>query len=61
MSVPYEVVCASGNDAAKLPLLKSLLSFLSSPAEQVKLSVEGLSGLPDSVRTQVTSAVAGLK
>jgi len=56
----YEIVCSSGNDAAKLPLLKSFLTYISSADGQSKLADLGYAPLPETVRAKVAAAVAAL-
>ena len=58
--VTYEIVCKSGNKAAQLPLIKSFLTYTSSPAGQAVLESNGYVKLPDSLQQQVSSAVGTL-
>jgi phosphate transport system substrate-binding protein len=56
----YEIVCSSGNDAAKLPLIKSFLTYVSGTNGQAKLADLGYAPLPETVRAKVAAAVAAL-
>ncbi|HEX6500367.1 MAG TPA: phosphate ABC transporter substrate-binding protein PstS [Micromonosporaceae bacterium] len=58
--VTYEIVCSKGNDAGKLPLLKSFLTYASSAAGQQAVTRFGYAPLPDTVRTTVASTVSSL-
>ncbi|NKQ54330.1 phosphate ABC transporter substrate-binding protein PstS [Amycolatopsis sp. K13G38] len=58
--VTYEIVCASGNDSAKLPLLKSFLSYLASPDGQSPLAGQGYVPLPTELATKITDSVNSL-
>ncbi len=58
--VTYEIVCSKGNSAANLPLLKSFLSYTASSDGQQAAAQAGYAPLPDSVRTQVVTAVSNL-
>jgi phosphate transport system substrate-binding protein len=58
--VTYEIVCSKGNAAASLPLLKSFLTYTASADGQAAAGKAGYASLPDSVRTQVASAVTNL-
>lgn len=58
--VTYEIVCDQGNQAGKVALLKSFLTYTSSTAGQQSLTSIGYAPLPDEVRTKVATAVAGL-
>ena len=59
--VTYEIVCQSGNKSSILPLLKGFLGYISSTTGQGLLPGIGYVKLPDTLQTQVASAVAGLK
>jgi phosphate transport system substrate-binding protein len=59
--VTYEIVCASGNDPAKLPALKDFLSYAASAAGQQAILSSGYVALPDNIRTKVAAAVDALK
>jgi phosphate transport system substrate-binding protein len=54
--VTYEVVCKSGTQ----PLVKSFLTYASSPAGQSAATALGYASLPDSLRVRVATAVAAL-
>ena len=58
--VTYEIVCAKGNAADKLPLLKNFLSYAASPAGQQELPSQGSIPLPDSLQQQVRQTVGSL-
>ena len=58
--VTYEIVCSKGTPAAALPLLKSFLTYTSSPAGQASATKVGYAPLPDEVRTKVVSAISAL-
>lgn len=58
--VTYEIVCQSGNDSAKLPLIKDFLSYLASNDGQSPLSDQGYAPLPSDLQTKVASAVNSL-
>ena len=55
--VTYEIVCEKGTDSAKLPLLKSFMTFISSSDGQALLPDLGYAPLADSVRDKVAAAV----
>lgn len=55
--VTYEIVCSKGLDAGKTALLRSFLGHFASPEVQKGLEGIGYAPLPESVRTQVASAV----
>ena len=56
----YEIVCSKGNDASKLPLLKSFLTYTSSTAAQASVTRLGYAPLPETVRAKVAAAVTDL-
>lgn len=56
--VTYEIVCQKGNEASKLPLIKSFLSYLASDAGQAILPANGYIKLPANVDAQARSAIA---
>lgn len=58
--VTYEIVCATGNDSAKLPLIKGYLSYILSDAAQGELPNEGYVKLPANVKSALTTVVSGL-
>jgi phosphate transport system substrate-binding protein len=58
--VTYEIVCSKGNDAAKLPLLKSFLKYTVSTAGQAKAGELGYAPLPETVRTKVEASINNL-
>ncbi|HET6500465.1 MAG TPA: phosphate ABC transporter substrate-binding protein PstS [Amycolatopsis sp.] len=58
--VTYEIVCATGNDAAKLPLLKNFLGYLASPDGQAPLATQGYVPLPADLQTKVAATVNSL-
>lgn len=55
--VTYEIVCSKGNDPAKLPLVKSFLSYLASDDGQNPLSGQGYVPLPAELQSKVAAAV----
>jgi phosphate transport system substrate-binding protein len=58
--VTYEVVCAKGNAAGKLPLLKGFLGYAVSAVGQGALAELELAPLPEPLRAKVDAAVKGL-
>lgn len=58
--VTYEIVCAKGNDAAKLPLIKNFLAYLASPSGQQILSGLGYVELPSNLQSKVADTVSSL-
>jgi phosphate transport system substrate-binding protein len=58
--VTYEIVCQSGNDSAKLPLLKNFLSYISSTDAQNQVAKDGYVPLPVDLQTKVAAAVGSL-
>ena len=58
--VTYEIVCSSGNTAAKLPALKAFLGYAASTAGQNAIVSQGYVPLPENIRTQVVSAINSL-
>jgi phosphate transport system substrate-binding protein len=58
--VTYEIACSTGNDAAKLALLKAFLGYTASAAGQNAVTSVGYAPLPEEVRTKVATTVAGL-
>lgn len=63
--VGYEVVCDKGTTSAKLPLLKSFLSFLAGSSAQTILTgddeqTSGFAALPPPVLAKVKPAISGL-
>jgi phosphate transport system substrate-binding protein len=58
--VAYEIVCSKGNDAAKLPLLKSFLKYTASKEGQDKLAKLGYAPLPETLRGKVDTAIANM-
>jgi phosphate transport system substrate-binding protein len=58
--VTYEIVCTSGNTAAKLDALKGFLGYAASTAGQNAIVSQGYVPLPENIRTQVASAVSSL-
>jgi phosphate transport system substrate-binding protein len=55
--VTYEIVCAKGNDAAKLPLIKSFLGYLAGSEGQSPLAAQGYVPLPAELQSKVAAAV----
>ncbi len=58
--VTYEIVCAQGNPADKLPLLKGFLGYASSPRGQGLLQDAGYLPLPENLRADIATAVGNL-
>jgi phosphate transport system substrate-binding protein len=58
--VTYEIVCSTGNDSAKLPLLKGFLSYLASADAQSQLPNLGYVSLSSSQQSAVEAIYAGL-
>ncbi|WP_370363770.1 phosphate ABC transporter substrate-binding protein PstS [Catenulispora sp. GP43] len=58
--VTYEIVCSSGNDSAKLPLLKNFLSYTASSAAQGQLEGMGYVPLTSDQQAKVQAIYAGL-
>ena len=58
--VTYEIACSKGNDAGKLDLLKSFLTYISSDSGQSALTKQGYAPLPSSVQTKVQGAIKTL-
>jgi phosphate transport system substrate-binding protein len=58
--VTYEIVCQTGNDSAKLPLLKDFLSYLASNDGQTPLAGQGYVPLPADLQAKVAAAVNSL-
>lgn len=59
--VTYEIVCASGNNAAQLPLIKDFLKYMDSSAEQTQLPGIGYVELPTAVQTKVLKSITAMK
>jgi len=60
VAVAYEIVCSAGQDAETAALLKSFLTYTSSPDGQAGLAEIGYIPLPSNVETKVADAVAAL-
>ena len=58
--VTYEIVCTEGLPPAQAALLKSFLTYTSSPAGQQEISNIGYAPLPQRVASRVRGAVASL-
>jgi phosphate transport system substrate-binding protein len=58
--VTYEIVCSKGNDAAKLPLIKSFLKYTVGAEGQGLLTKLGYAPLPETVRAKVETSVTNL-
>lgn len=58
--VTYEIVCSAGNDAAKLPLIKSFLTYVASDQAQGELEGLGYVKLPANIQQKVQATVATL-
>lgn len=57
--VTYEIVCQKGTSSSKVELLKDFLSYTAGSGQDI-LPNNGYVELPDSIKTQVQSAVNGL-
>jgi phosphate transport system substrate-binding protein len=58
--ITYEVVCASGNDASKLPLIKGFLSYITGAKAQGELTNLGYVPLPDAIQTSDATVISSL-
>lgn len=58
--VTYEIVCAKGNNASKLPLLKAFLGYLASNSGQQPLSGMGYVPLPADLQAKIQQTVGSL-
>jgi phosphate transport system substrate-binding protein len=58
--VTYEIVCSSGNDSAKLPVLKGFLGYLASSDAQSQLPNLGYVSLSSDQQAKVQAIFAGL-
>ncbi|MFG1889618.1 phosphate ABC transporter substrate-binding protein PstS [Micromonospora sp. NPDC049051] len=58
--VTYEIVCAKGLAADKLPLLKGFLGHAASTEGQADLTELGYAPLPETVRAKVEAAVSNI-
>lgn len=58
--VTYEIACSKGNDAAKLPLIKSFLGYAASDAGQATLPDQGYVQLPANLLTKVRTSLGNL-
>jgi phosphate transport system substrate-binding protein len=58
--VTYEIVCAKGNAAAKLPLIKSFLGYAASVTGQSTLTSQGYVPLPSDLQSKVADAINSL-
>jgi phosphate transport system substrate-binding protein len=58
-AISYEIVCSTGNDLAKLALLKAFLAY---DATTGQAAAEGLgfAPLPPAIASKVTTAIAAL-
>jgi phosphate transport system substrate-binding protein len=61
VAVAYEIVCSAGLDADKTELLKSYLAYTASPDGQAELERIGFVPLPESVESNVATAVAAIQ
>jgi phosphate transport system substrate-binding protein len=59
--VTYEIVCGKGNKAAKLPLIKSFLSYVDSSTAQNGLPAIGYVALPSSIQSQVKTSINSMQ
>jgi phosphate transport system substrate-binding protein len=58
--VTYEIVCSTGNDSAKLPLLKNFLAYTAGSAAQSQLEGLGYVALTSDQQTAVAAVFNGL-
>jgi phosphate transport system substrate-binding protein len=58
--VTYEIVCAKGTPADKLPLLKGFLGYTASAEGQKQQEKLGYAPLPETTRAKVEAAVKNL-
>lgn len=58
--VTYEIVCSTGNDPAKLPLIKDFLGYMASPSGQQLLPGQGYVELPANLQSKVQQTVKAL-
>lgn len=58
--VTYEIVCAKGNSAGKLTLLKNFLSYAASSTAQQEASSLGYVPLPSELQSKITTAISSL-
>jgi len=59
--ITYEIVCASGNDPAKLQLLKNFLSYVASDAGQRPLPAQGYFDMPRNLQVRVLRTISSLR
>ena len=59
--VTYEIVCSKGLAADKTAIVKDVLTFFSSTAEQSKLEELGYAPLPSDLQSKVQAAVAAIQ
>ncbi len=57
--VTYEIVCATGNKSATLPVLKSFLGYLAHSGQDI-LEKNGYVKLPENIATKVQAAVTAM-
>lgn len=57
-TIGYQVVCSKGNNSKQGPVLRDILSFWTTQAEQQALADLGLAPLPERVRTPAARAAA---
>ncbi|GAA1998255.1 phosphate ABC transporter substrate-binding protein PstS [Catenulispora subtropica] len=58
--VTYEIVCSTGNDSAKLPVLKNFLQYTAGTGAQSQLEKLGYVALSSDQQTKVGAIFAGL-
>jgi phosphate transport system substrate-binding protein len=58
-ALSYEIVCSTGNDAAKLPLLKAFLTYAATTGQSAADGL-GFAPLPQSIADKVKTAVDAL-
>ena len=57
--VTYEIVCAKGNKADKLPTLKAFMSYLAGSGQDI-LEPNNYVKLPDNIKAKVVTAIASM-
>jgi phosphate transport system substrate-binding protein len=58
-ALSYEIVCSTGNDASKLPLLKAFLTYAATTGQAAADGL-GFAPLPSAIADKVTAAIDGL-
>ena len=58
--VTYEIVCAKGNNPAKVGLIKNFLTYISSAPGQATLPAQGYVKLPANLQSQVQHSISSI-